>query len=523
MSSWNKEKTSFYHDYETSGADTKRDRPVQFAGIRVDESLNTVDVFDSIYCKLPDDVLPHPMAFVVTQMMIDEVQELGMPEFEFAHQVLNQLGRSNTTSLGYNTIAFDDEMTRNLFHRNLINPYEREWKNGNSRWDLINVVRMAAAIFSGKIYEDGSNIFNVPLNDDGKKSFRLEDLSVANGIEHENAHDALSDVYATIGMAKIINDKEPEFFSLLESRKSKNLVSEDFINSKPEPILLCSSFFGGERSYVSFVIPLCVSSKNKNEVYCVKLESKQDIANLIDFTVEDITKLIFEKSDVLKENGLTRPALTTVRINACPVYLTTNDIKNIYPDTESREAFYKSINVNTEDLAEAYRLYRSNIDILVEKARGVFDSQNFESNPDEDVDLTIYSGGFPSNEETMLKNSFNNDLKIAKNDEDRLNVFNRYLEKSSGKIKEQIFRVAFRSYPDVAVNLGEKAVKKWHNHCYERINGESDAVGLNYESFLVAVEEIRANEKYSDPLFEEILSKLEVYAKALSEKYSEPM
>lgn len=41
-----------------------------------------------------------------------------------------------------------------------------------------------------------------PENDDGFTSFKLEHLSVANGIEHSNAHDAMADVIATIELAK---------------------------------------------------------------------------------------------------------------------------------------------------------------------------------------------------------------------------------------------------------------------------------------------------------------------------------
>jgi exodeoxyribonuclease-1 len=43
--------------------------------------------------------------------------------------------------VGYNSLRFDDEVTRNTLYRNLYSPYDREWQNGNSRWDIIDMVR----------------------------------------------------------------------------------------------------------------------------------------------------------------------------------------------------------------------------------------------------------------------------------------------------------------------------------------------------------------------------------------------
>lgn len=511
--------SSFYHDYETSGAQPQLDRPTQFAGIRVDQNLNEIEVFDSIYCNMQDDCLPQPMAFLVTRLKVSDVIEKGLPEFEFANKVFEQFSRPNTTVLGYNTINFDDEVTRNMFHRNLINPYDREWRNGNSRWDLINVVRMAAAVYGNKDY-NGEKIFNVPLNEEGRKSFRLEDLSAANGIEHENAHDALSDVYATIGMAEKIFEKEPEFFRKMEERRLKNVAKLDLMAfDKLNPVLLCSPFFGAEKSYVGFVIPIAVSESNANEVYCIKLDGgSQGVSNILDFSSEEILKLLFEKNEKLEEAGMVRPSLTSIRINACPVYLTTSDIREIFEDEGERKEFYSSISVDVEDLAESFKLVRANLAKLKEKVTEIYGSMSYEDTV-QDVDLSIYTGGFPSNEIAMLKAGFVKDLLAADNDEDRVSVFKNYLNQGDDDFQEQVFRVAFRSYPEAAANLGSEYVTKWNNHCYSRIHEKDKAASISYADFIVEVNNLLADEKWQDEESQQILNGLAEYGAAIAEKY----
>lgn len=515
----NKAVESFYHDYETSGADTQRDRPTQFAGIRVDADLKEVSTFNSIYCAMQEDCLPQPMAFLVTRMMVSDVQENGIPEFEFANKVLENFSVPNTTVLGYNTINFDDEITRNMFHRNMINPYDREWRDGNSRWDLINVVRLAAAVFGNKEY-DGERIFNIPIRPDGKKSFRLEDLSRENGIEHENAHDALSDVYATIGMAQKIYSKEPEFFKKMESRRTKAGVMEDLtVLDNLKPVLLCSPFFGGEKSYVGFVIPVAKSKSNANEIYCIKLDNSQGVTNILNFSSEEILNLLYEKSDKLKEDGMVRPSLTSIKINACPVYLTTDDIRDIFKDDDSRQEFYKSIGVDREDLADSFKLVRSNFNKLKEKVTEIYGLSTFD-NKVVDVDLSIYSGGFPSNDIANLKSRFTSALLGAVDDESKLGVFQEYLELGDDKFKEQVFRIAFRSYPDVAEGLGEEYLIKWNNHCHSRIHEVNEAASINYKDFVAEIARLREDENYQAQEFLSILDDLEGYGEVIADKYN---
>ncbi|OPH14487.1 exonuclease I, partial [Azospirillum brasilense] len=181
--------TFFWHDYETFGADPRRDRPAQFAGIRTDADLNEIGEPVMIYCRPAPDYLPDPESCLLTGITPQLCLERGLPEHEFAARIEAELARPGTIGVGYNTIRFDDEITRFMFWRNLIDPYAREWQNECGRWDLLDVVRLTYAL-----RPDG---IEWPRKEDGSPSLKLEHLSRANGLVHEAAHDALSDVRAT--------------------------------------------------------------------------------------------------------------------------------------------------------------------------------------------------------------------------------------------------------------------------------------------------------------------------------------
>ena len=162
-------KSFYFHDYETFGTDPALDWPAQFAGIRTDAELNEVGEPLNIFCQLPNDHLPNPLACLITGLTPQRVNELGMIEPDFIRRIHAELMVPGTCALGYNTLRFDDEVTRNILYRNFYDPYAREWQNGNSRWDLIDLVRLTAAL-----RPDG---IEWPSREDGCKSFRLEDIT----------------------------------------------------------------------------------------------------------------------------------------------------------------------------------------------------------------------------------------------------------------------------------------------------------------------------------------------------------
>src|SRR5574343_817826 len=235
--------TFLWHDYETFGARPRLDRPAQFAAIRTHADLNEIGEPAMLYCQPAPDYLPDPESCLITGITPQVCLEQGVPEHTFAARIEAELAQPGTIGVGYNTIRFDDEVTRHLFWRNLMDPYAREWQNGCGRWDLMDVLRMAYALRPEGIAW--------PKKPDGRPSFKLEDLTRANGIGHEAAHDALSDVRATIGMARLLKQAQPKLFDFaLALHKKDRVMAEIGLPALPgeaRPFLHVSGMFPPEQ------------------------------------------------------------------------------------------------------------------------------------------------------------------------------------------------------------------------------------------------------------------------------------
>ena len=300
------EQTFYWHDYETWGLSPSLDRPSQFAGIRTDMDFNIVGEPDMFYCRLSDDYLPGSEAAIITGITPQITQAEGISEAEFAAKINQQFTQVNTCVVGYNTIRFDEEFSRNIFYRNFFDPYEYSWKNGNSRWDIIDLVRATYALRPEGIVW--------PKNELGLPSFRLELLTEANGISHENAHDATSDVYATIAIAKLIKQKAPKLFDYYFNLRNKNKVKA-LINTKQlTPLVHVSGMFGAARGNTSLVAPITWHPTNTNAVAVIDLS--QDVTPLFELSADEIRQRLYTKKDELGDK-LPIP-IKLVHINKCP-------------------------------------------------------------------------------------------------------------------------------------------------------------------------------------------------------------
>ena len=310
--------TFLWHDYETFGADPRRDRPAQFAAIRTDADFNEVGEPVEWFCKPADDYLPHPQACLITGITPQQARRRGLPEAEFAGQIEALMGTPGTCVLGYNSLRFDDEVTRHLFYRNLIDPYAREWQNGNSRWDLIDVVRAFHALRPAGI--------EWPRREDGAPSFRLEDLTAANGIAHQGAHDALADVRATIALAKRLREANPRLFDYLLGLRGKRAVGKLIDVAGRKPLLHISRRYPASRGCAALVVPLAEHPTNPNGVIVYDLS--MDPTPLFDLSAEQIRQRVFVSNDDLAE-GETRIPLKVIHVNKCPVLFPASALKDV--------------------------------------------------------------------------------------------------------------------------------------------------------------------------------------------------
>lgn len=310
-----------FYDYETFGISPQKDRIAQFAAIRTDEEFNVIDEPINIYCHQYDDYIPSSEAILITGITPDHCNQYGLPEHEFAQKIYDEFMKPNTCVLGFNSIRFDDEMTRYLFYRNFFDPYAYTWKNGNSRWDALDLVRGVYALRPEGI---------VWPEIDGKTSLKLEELSKANGLEHEHAHDALSDVYATIAVLKLIKEKQSKFFDYFyQNRRAKDLQQLIEKNMR-KPLVHVSGMFGEVNGYLSLVMPIAMHPWNKNAVIVVDLRG--DIDELLNYSAEEIKVAMYTATADLAE-GRSRVPLKLIHLNKCPIvapFGVLRDVENLH-------------------------------------------------------------------------------------------------------------------------------------------------------------------------------------------------
>jgi exodeoxyribonuclease I len=310
--------TFLWHDYETFGLNTRRDRPAQFAGIRTDADLNEVGDVIELYCQPSLDYLPDPSSVWLTGITPQRCLERGLPEREFAARIEAALAEPGTIGVGYNTLRFDDEVTRHLFWRNLMDPYAREWRNQCGRWDILDLVRAAYALRPEGIvwpqHQEGEH--------QGKPSFKLEHLTAANGLAHEAAHDALSDVRATIALARLIKQQQPKLFDYYLALHKKDRVAQELklptTQAQAKAFIHVSGMFASEHGCLAVMWPLATHPSNKNEL--IAWDLREDPSVLADLKADAIRERLFTKQADLPPGAMRLP-IKTVHLNKSPFVL----------------------------------------------------------------------------------------------------------------------------------------------------------------------------------------------------------
>lgn len=261
----------FFYDLETSGLKAKEDRIMQFAGQRTTLELEPIGEPANILVKMTEDALPSPQAINVTKITPQQTLQDGISEAEFCKNIIDEIFTPETIALGYNTVRFDDEFMRATLWRNFYDPYEWEWKDGRSRWDILDVVRMTRALRPEGI--------NWPIRPDGKPTNRLELLTSENGLSHEHAHDALSDVYATIAVAKMIKDKQPDLFNFLFKIRGKKEVVKYVNLENPVPFVYTSGRYANEFNKTTVAFPIAPSRNGNVLVYDLRYNLEEILDN----------------------------------------------------------------------------------------------------------------------------------------------------------------------------------------------------------------------------------------------------
>ncbi|HNW64618.1 exodeoxyribonuclease I [Piscinibacter sp.] len=467
----------FWHDYETFGVVPRRDRPAQFAGVRTDAELNEIGEPVMLHCQPAGDSLPDPESCLLTGITPQHCLEHGVPEHAFAAAIEAQLAKPGTVGVGYNSIRFDDEVTRFLFWRNLIDPYAREWQNGCGRWDLLDVVRATRALRPEGI--------TWPTHDDGRASFKLEHLTAANGLAHEAAHDALSDVRATIALARLIRAQQPRLWEFCLKLRRKDAVIAEIGGGRP--FLHVSGMYPPERGCLAIVWPLAPHPTNKNELIVWDLSI--DPGGLSSLDAVTIRERMFTRADELPE-GVTRLPIKTIHINKSPVVV--GNLKALSPEMAARWGI---------DVAQALRHAEAAAQQGAAIA-GLWPEVFARPAPVQapDVDEDLYGGFVGHTDRGRLQ-------RLRELAPEQLAA--KRLAFDDARLEEIVFRYRARNF---ATTLTSDEVARWEEHRVRRLHeGEGGALTLQ-----VFFDRIDALNESSDERGQAILESLYDYAEQIA-------
>ncbi len=304
-------KTFFFYDLETSGFSPQNDRIMQFAGQRTDENLNRIGEPINILVKLNDDILPSPSALMVTKISPQKTVEEGYTEAEFAKMLVEEYFTPDTVIVGYNNVRFDDVHIQHLFWRNFYPPYDWQWKDGRSRWDLLDVVRMIRAL-----RPEGINWPFIINEETGEKfaANKLELLTKENGILHENAHDAMSDVDGLIDVARLLKEKQPQIFDYLFKIRSKNEVQKLVNLENPKPFVYTSGRFKVEFEKTTVAFPIAPAKNQNVIVWDLRFSPEK----FIDWSEDQILENITADFETRSSDDFEPIAAKILQYNKCP-------------------------------------------------------------------------------------------------------------------------------------------------------------------------------------------------------------
>ena len=406
----------FFYDLETSGLKGRADRIMQFAGQRTTLDLEPIGEPINILVKLTEDALPSPQAIGVTKITPQQTLREGISEAEFCKYIINDIFTPETIALGYNTVRFDDEFMRATLWRNFYDPYEWEWKDGRSRWDILDVVRMTRALRPEGI--------NWPVTPEGKPTNRLEFLTKENGLSHEHAHDALSDVYATISVAKLIKEKQPDLFKFLLNTRNKKEVAKYVNLANPQPVVYTSGRYPGEFGKTTVVVPIAPSRNGNVLVYDLRCNLEEILGSESFY-----------------------PIVKELCYNKCPAVAPLSVL--------SKHDGWEKISLTPEKVEENLKILNGHPDFIERMRTENEEKPEFEKAPE--PEQAIYDGFLNDRDKIKVE-------AVRNADKNKLADF--HPEFDDNRLPELLLHYKGRNFPET---LSEQEVEEWENFRRKRL------------------------------------------------------
>ena len=447
-----------FYDLETFGADPRTSRIAQFAAIRTDADLNQVEEPISFFVRPADDLLPSPIATLITGITPQQAVRDGVNEAEAFARIFEEMSRPETCTLGYNSLRFDDEFIRHGLFRNFFDAYEREWRGGNSRWDLLDVLRLAHAVRPEGIVW--------PKREDGATSFRLEHLATANDVRSGDAHEALSDVRALVGIARMLRAAQPKLWEYALRLRDKRYAAQQLDVTGMTPVLHVSQRYPAARLCAAAVLPLARHPHIDSRVIVFDLDS--DPEALLALDAEDIADRLYTPSADLPE-GEVRIPLKEVHLNRCPALIAWSHLRE--DDFRRLEIDPATVELRAAKLREAGPA-------LAEKVRRVYAVERARTKAD--VDAGLYDGFVGDGDKRRFTD-------VRSTPPEALGA--REFGFSDPRLPDLLFRYRARNWPRT---LTHEEQQRWDDYRRQRLLVESGLSELSLDCFRTELIALRA-------------------------------
>ncbi|WP_197490388.1 exodeoxyribonuclease I [Halothiobacillus diazotrophicus] len=489
-----------FYDFETTGADPRCDRPVQFAAIRTDEALNVIDDPVTFYATLSAEVLPHPQAILVTGILPEDLAAAGGTcEAVFAARIHEQMSRPGTCAVGFNSLRFDAEMLRFMFWRNLRDPYAHEWKNGNSRWDVLDAARAVRLLRPEGI--------EWPRDDAGQPTLRLEALTAANGIAHAHAHDALGDVEATIDLARLLKRNAPKLFDYLLRLRSKH-VAADFVDDPDRSAFVhVSGRISAEQGSASLFANLGQAGGVGTQRLLWDL--RFDPTEVLDSSVDELTARRFLSQAEVTETQ-TRLPIKLLHLNRAPVVVSAAILQE--------DAVAQRMQLDRDRVRGHLAVMDRHKPAIAEKLQSVLAAQRDYA--PQDVECALYDGFMPTGDRAALE-AFNRRLDRALSHDSPLTdpgveaglIDLIRHDWQDARLPELCFRFVARTRPDL---LPEVDRVKWQDWQRDRLVGTPSGEvnnGMSYACFFATIEALLTQTPEVTPEAQQLLVRLRAWGR----------
>lgn len=455
------EQTFFFYDLETSGLDPKNDRIMQFAGIRTDLEFNQIGEPVNLLVKLADDTLPSPYAIKVTGITPQSTQLDGLSEPEFCKYVQEEIFTPGTIAVGYNSVRFDDEHMRYTFYRNFYDPYEWQWKNDRSRWDLLDVVRMVRAL-----RPEG---MNWPVNEEGKPNNRLENLTKENNLPHEHAHDALSDVEALISVTKMVAEKQPKLYEYLFKMRNKKAVARQLMMGSNTPMVYTSGRYSSKHMHTTVVLPFAVLKNGNVLVYDLRFNFDEVLKLEKDFKPDEKHKT-FSFFPVVKELALNKcPCIAPIGVLDAASEEDSTDLAN---PAKKGSTGWDKIGLTREQIEQNKEIFLKNLPAFKDRILKLVEDKKDSYETFDDVDAQLYEGFIPDGDKVKMSD-------VRWRNANELADYNPMFE--DPRLSEILLHYKGRNFPN---SLNEAEQKKWEQYRIARLQKQE-------KSFVNDLEQIK--------------------------------